>query len=670
MRVWRWLAGSTMAVAVFVVPGLSLADVPPPADLGSFEIPQPDDSIGVWIAPAVEVTTTAVGVSWPAGTDPGHVAVRASQDGVDWGPWIELHTEISDHGPDAPTAEAREVRPASDPVYVGQAEYVQFRGDGSAPVHAEWVETAGRRMNLLDRVSHFFNRLTWGKKEPAIAQPDIPAMVTRAEWGGDACLGPDPHELGYANRVQTMFVHHTNHGGNENGYTAAETKEIVYAICSYHVQVREFWDIGYNFLIDKYGVIFEGRRGGIDSTVIGAHTGGFNSYSTGVGFIGDHQSVAPTAAAQAAFKHLAAWKLDVHHVDPNASVTLESLESTRYPEGEMVTFRTVSGHRDAASTACPGNACYSLINPLRAAVAPIEGPKIYGGWPASEPVEGLQQTGYMPTQFPIRFTEAMNWTLAISDELGFDLVRFSGSGTEAAPVWDGVVDGATLPVGEYRVIVTAVPLSGAPPPRPALFEFQLGSYYPPFSDDDESIHAGDIGFIFDAGLTAGCGGDRYCPHNPVSRWEMAVFLTSAWDKLGLPFPDFAEAGFEDIGDVSPVASGAINRLAQLGITSGTTATTFEPYGEVSRSEMALFLSALWRQAGLFDPPDGAAGDRFADIQEMPEHVQLAIGQIAALGITSGTSATTYDPQAKVTREQMATFLARTLQGLGWTSEEP
>ena len=141
------------------------------------------------------------------------------------------------------------------------------------------------------------------------------------------------------------------------------------------------------------------------------------------------------------------------------------------------------------------------------------------------------------------------------------------------------------------------------------------------------------------------------------------------ESLGLALPDYSEIGFTDIGDLSPVAAEAVNRLAQLGISSGTTPTTFDPHGEVSRWQMALFLSALWNQAGIYDPPGSTEGDRFGDILELPEHVQTAIGQIAMLGITSGTSPTTYDPHGTVTREQMATFLARTMQGLGWAPEE-
>jgi hypothetical protein len=663
------MTGSALAVAVFIVPGFSLADLPPPVEQGSFAIQASQEPDGEWIAPAIEVTTTAVGVSWQPGRDPGEVAVRASSDGSVWGPWIELNTEIGDHGPDASTAEASSVRPASDPVYVGEAEYVQFRGSGLGNVSAEWIDTSGRHMNVLDRISHFFDRLTWGEKSPVVAQPDLPPMVTRAEWGGDACLGPDPHELEYADRVEAIFVHHTNHGGDENGYAADEVKDLIYAICNYHVQIREFWDIGYNFLIDKYGVIYEGRRGGVDSTVIGAHTGGFNSYSTGIGFIGDHGTVVPSAAAQEAFKQLAAWKLDVHHIDPDSTVILESLESTLYPEGEMVTFRTVSGHRDAASTACPGNACYSLINPLRAVIAPIEGPKIFGGWPASEPIEGLPDTGYVPSAFPARFTEAMTWEMVISDLEGTELARFDGSGTEAKPTWSGTVGGEPLPVGDYTVELIAVPLSGAAPPRPAHFTFQLGSFYPPFSDDDDSPHADNIGAIFEAGVTQGCDVDLYCPADAVTRWQMAIFLRRTWELLGLEPVETGDPGFSDLGGLPPEAVLSINQIAALEITTGTSPGLFSPYRNLTRWQMALFITRFWEQIGIYEMPV-VSGNVFEDIAELPPDVQLAIEQLAGLGITSGTTPTTYDPYGVVTRGQMATFLTRTLQGLGWNPEAP
>lgn len=83
MRIWRWMAGSTMAVAIFFVPGLSLVDIPPPADQGSFVIPESASPRGGWTTPAVELTTTAIGISWQPGTEPGEVSVRASQDGAE-----------------------------------------------------------------------------------------------------------------------------------------------------------------------------------------------------------------------------------------------------------------------------------------------------------------------------------------------------------------------------------------------------------------------------------------------------------------------------------------------------------------------------------------------------------------------------------------------------------
>src|SRR5204863_533710 len=80
-------------------------------------------------------------------------------------------------------------------------------------------------------------------------------------------------------------------------------------------------DIGYNFLIDKYGQVFEGRYGGVDKNVIGAHAEGFNTGSIGVALIGSYQTTAPTAAEKTALVNLLAWRLDLAHVDPLSSVT-------------------------------------------------------------------------------------------------------------------------------------------------------------------------------------------------------------------------------------------------------------------------------------------------------------------------------------------------------------
>ena len=68
-------------------------------------------------------------------------------------------------------------------------------------------------------------------------------------------------------------VHHT---AGSNSYTAAQSAAIVRAIELYHVKGNGWNDIGYNFLVDKYGQVFEGRIGGIERNVVGAHAEGFN----------------------------------------------------------------------------------------------------------------------------------------------------------------------------------------------------------------------------------------------------------------------------------------------------------------------------------------------------------------------------------------------------------
>ena len=84
----------------------------------------------------------------------------------------------------------------------------------------------------------------------------------------------------------------------------------------YHVQGNGWNDIGYNFLVDRFGTIYEGRGGGIDRNVIGAHAQGFNTGTVGVALIGNFTAATPTQAQQAALVRLLAWRLDVAHVDP------------------------------------------------------------------------------------------------------------------------------------------------------------------------------------------------------------------------------------------------------------------------------------------------------------------------------------------------------------------
>ena len=159
---------------------------------------------------------------------------------------------------------------------------------------------------------------------PTTVSPAQPAMTTRTQWGPGLGWNPSPDCAPgptIAGEVKFAVVHHTV---NANSYAPNESAAIVRAIWQYHVGTLGYCDIAYNFLVDKYGQIFEGRMGGVDKAVVAAHTGGFNTASTGAAFIGDYTSEQPPVAAWNAMVSLLAWKLSIHHVDPSKGFTATS----------------------------------------------------------------------------------------------------------------------------------------------------------------------------------------------------------------------------------------------------------------------------------------------------------------------------------------------------------
>ncbi|WP_346048812.1 peptidoglycan recognition protein [Actinomadura chokoriensis] len=196
-----------------------------------------------------------------------------------------------------------------------------------------------------------------------------PAIAARAQWGADESLvkaAPD-----YDQAVKAVFVHHTDTG---NDYTCDQSAQVIRSIFTYHVTSLGWNDIGYNFLIDKCGTLFEGRAGGVDRPVHGAHTYGFNTDTTGVAVLGTYISVTPTQAVQNTIAKVAAWKLGLTGQNPAGKVTLTSLAPTgtgKYAYGTKVTLNTISGHRDGYATECPGEALYAELPAIRTAASAL-----------------------------------------------------------------------------------------------------------------------------------------------------------------------------------------------------------------------------------------------------------------------------------------------------------
>jgi hypothetical protein len=282
-----------------------------------------------------------LGLRWRGAQGARDPHVRVRVDGR-WHRWVAL-APADDHGPDgaAPTH-------GTDVAWAGGADALQLRYRG-APRHLRV-----RFVRVTERPKL--------RPRARASQAGQPPIVTRAEWDpGNTCKPRSAPDYG---QVQMAFVHHTV---SANEYTAADSAAIVLSICKYHRNSNGWNDLGYNFLVDKYGRLFEGRAGGIDRAVVGAQAQGWNSQSTSVSNLGTYSDVPQTEAALTAMAQLLAWKLPLHGVPVVGQVTLTSGggELNRYKAGADVVFERISGHRDGGKTSCPGDQLYAQLPHLR-----------------------------------------------------------------------------------------------------------------------------------------------------------------------------------------------------------------------------------------------------------------------------------------------------------------
>jgi hypothetical protein len=274
-----------------------------------------------------------------------------------------------------------------------------------------------------------------------LSKAGSPLIITRAAWGADEKIRRRKRPA-YADTVRFAVVHHTV---GSNAYSRAQSASIVRGIERYHVLANGWDDIGYNFLVDKYGQIFEGRWGGVDRNVVGAHAQGFNQGSVGVALMGTYESGSITPAARAALVRLLAWRLDVAHVDPLSTFNWRSTGNPKYPAGRMVTLRTISGHRDTGYTSCPGGRLYGELPSITRAVAQTGLPKMYSPAATGAPGELVHFTG--------RLTQWLPWTVTVTQPDGNIVASGQGEGTTIDWTWDA----RTIPAGRYVYAIDAGP---------------------------------------------------------------------------------------------------------------------------------------------------------------------------------------------------------------------
>lgn len=199
-----------------------------------------------------------------------------------------------------------------------------------------------------------------------------------------------------------------------------------------------------------------------------------------------------------------------------------------------------------------------------------------------------------------------------------------------------------------------------------------------FTDTAGTTFEFEIDCFAHRGFTQGTGdGSTYEPFASNTRWQMATFIhrvliAFAEQNEEFDVPEPSDQGFDDIGSLDAEFRDAINVLAELGVVEGRSSTRFEPYDTVRRDQMASFINrATGAIAEAFgDDPNGYTTDEefFPDVDGNVHEDN--INGIASEGIVQGRKDGRYHPADRVNRGQMAAFIMRWVQVLGFDGSDP
>jgi hypothetical protein len=378
--------------------------------------PRPFRSVGLAATLGLVAGVTMVTVETPSGSAPvvdRQVVALAEHASAGWTQVVELPVAaemiaLTWAGATAADFSVRGQRPDGtwteeielDTAPGESPEIHEQQADGQPPqgsVGPAWlgrdltaVEVTVEEGELPDLALHAIDTepaATDGVAGASIGMPAAPAMFSRAQWGANESWRTRNAGCGtpvYAPNAHYAIIHHT---AGRNDYRATDTAAIVRAIYEFHVFGQGWCDIAYNFLVDRFGQVFEGRFGGIRDAVVGGHTGGFNTGSIGVAVVGDFSSTAVPSATYTSLRRLLAFKLGHHGIDALGStkVLTVSHPSSRHPAGQLITMPTVGVHSDFSKTDCPGASLRSIVPGLRnhlaadLAGAPYQ-PRVVGDW--------------------------------------------------------------------------------------------------------------------------------------------------------------------------------------------------------------------------------------------------------------------------------------------------
>lgn len=395
-------------------PALGSPDASTAPDAVPFDGGAADDGTGssdvVLAAETTAAGVVVVGVTWEQGSAPADLAVEIrTRSAGGWGVWTALEADDAEEG-EGDGSPLAGVRDGTEPYLAGEVDAVEVAlrhaaGDGPVDARLSVVGTASPDAaagtdadgdpgttdpgtsdaesstdaslgaETLGEVSQVSLDVLGADASAvgtsteaaltgagvagaavAAASSPRPTIYSRAQWGADESISTWTPQIG---KVVAATVHHT---AGTNSYTSAQVPALLRGIYTYHAQSRGWGDIGYNVLVDKFGRLWEGRKGGLDRAVIGAHASGVNSAAFGVSFLGNYDTTAvPTVAIDAAARVIA-WKFALHGVTAGAYTVINGQR-----------LQTVFGHREVGQTSCPGRYLFARMPELRSKVKGLEG---------------------------------------------------------------------------------------------------------------------------------------------------------------------------------------------------------------------------------------------------------------------------------------------------------
>ena len=347
-----------------------------------------------------------VGVTWaPSSTyaeEDLQVEVRTETDKA-WTAWSTAAYNPEEGPSRGEDGTGDTLRLGTDPLIVGEVDQVQMRlstADGSVPddlklavidpgtgnlqTEAPAIDTAKLGTGNSGEDQAALSAAVFAEEAPEPETPTTtddasltgmkvapkPYIYSRAQWGANEKMR-DQSKPSYGT-IKAGFIHHTV---NANNYTQAQVPSLLRGIYAYHTQSKGWRDVGYNFLVDRFGRIWEGRWGGVDRPVVGAHTLGYNEVAFAMSAIGNFDVTNPPQVVSDAYARLFAWKLSMYNIRGDAT---RLYVKNRY-------MAAINGHRDAGQTACPGKYLYAKIPAIRTATQKNQNAAQSGSAPAPTP---------------------------------------------------------------------------------------------------------------------------------------------------------------------------------------------------------------------------------------------------------------------------------------------